>query len=67
MTTTTVTAGGITCGACAKAIVKAVSAVPGVSNVAVEVATKKVTVTHDDAVGRSAVEDALTKAGFHPA
>lgn len=67
MKTTTVTAGGISCGGCANAVKKAVGAVPGVTGVAVEVAEKRVTVTHDDRVDRSAVEDALKKAGFQPA
>ncbi len=66
MNTTTLTAGGITCGGCANAVKKAVSAVPGVAGVAVEVAAKRVTVTHDDQVSRSAIEDSLKKAGFQP-
>jgi len=67
MTTTIVTAAGITCGGCANAVKKAVSALPGVAAVAVEVSEKRVTVTHDDRVSRSAVADALKKAGFQPA
>jgi copper chaperone len=66
MTTTTLTANGITCGGCANAIKKAVSALPGVTGVEVEVPTKQVTVTHDDRVDRPAVEAAVTRAGFQP-
>lgn len=67
MKTTTMTANGITCGGCANAVKKAVSAVPGVTSVEVEVSTKKVTVTHRDDVARTTVEDAVRKAGFQPA
>jgi copper chaperone len=67
MKTTTVTAAGITCGGCANAVKRAVSALPGVADVAVEISEKRVTVTHDDRVSLSAVEDALKKAGFQPA
>lgn len=67
MKTTTMTANGITCGGCANAVKKAVTAVPGVTSVEVEVSTKKVTVTHGDYVARTTVEDAVRKAGFQPA
>ena len=67
METTTLTAGGIVCGGCAKAVKAAVSAVPGVSGVEVEVADKRVTVTHDERVTRSVIEDTLKRAGFQPA
>ena len=67
MKTTALTAEGITCGGCANAIKKAVSGVPGVVNVDVEVATKRVTVTHGDNVASRDVEDAIRKAGFQPA
>ena len=67
METTTVTAQGIVCGGCAKAVKTAVSAVPGVSGVEVEVAEKRVTVTHYDRVSRAVIEDTLKKAGFQPA
>ncbi len=67
METTTVTAGGIVCGGCANSVKKALLAVAGVADVAVEVATKRVTVTHDERVDRVTVLDTLTKAGFTPA
>lgn len=67
METTTVTAGGIVCGGCAKAVKTAVSAVPGVAGVDIEVAEKRVTVTHDGRVTKAAIEDTLKKAGFQPA
>ena len=64
METTTVTAGGIVCGGCAKAVKSAVSAVAGVTGVEVAVPEKRVTVTHDDRVTRAVIEDTLKKAGF---
>ena len=64
---TTVTAAGIKCGGCANAVKTAVSVVPGVAGVDVEVAEKRVTVTHDDRVTRAVIEDTLKKAGFQPA
>ena len=67
METTTITAGGITCGGCANAVKRAVSAVPGVTGVEVAVADKRVTVTHDGRVDRSVIEGTLKKAGFQPA
>ena len=67
METTTVIADGIVCGGCAKAVKSAVSAVPGVAAVEVEVAEKRVTVTHDEQVNRAVIEDTLKKAGFQPA
>ncbi|MBA4066754.1 MAG: hypothetical protein C0501_24220 [Isosphaera sp.] len=67
MQTTTVTAQGIVCGGCAKAVKTAVSAVPGVTGVEVEVAEKRVTVTHDGRVTKAAIEDTLKRAGFQPA
>jgi len=38
---------GMSCGHCAKAIAEAVEALPGVANVAVDLATKSVTVEYD--------------------
>ena len=67
MQTTTVTAQGIVCGGCANSIKKALLAVPGVSDVGVEVPEKRVTVSHDERVTRTTVEDGLKKAGFQPA
>ena len=67
METTTVTAGGIVCGGCAKAGKTAVSAVPGVAAVEVAVPERRVTVTHDGRVTKAAIEDTLKKAGFQPA
>ena len=67
MQTTTVTAGGIVCGGCANSVKKALLAVPGVSDVTVEVSEKRVTVSHDERVTRTIVMDSLKRAGFQPA
>lgn len=67
MQTTTVTAGGIVCGGCANSVKKALLAVPGVSDVTVEVGEKRVTVSHDERVTRTIVIDSLKSAGFQPA
>lgn len=66
MLTTTVTAGGIVCGGCANSIKKTLLAVPGVTDVTVEVPEKRVTVSHDERVTRTTVVDGLKKAGFQP-
>lgn len=67
MQTTTVTAEGIVCGGCASSVKKALLAIPGVSDVGVEVPEKRVTVSHDERVTRTTVVDGLKKAGFQPA
>ncbi len=67
METTTLTAGGIVCGGCAKAVESAVSGVAGVTGVEVAVPEKRVTVTHDGSVSRALIEETLRKAGFQPA
>ena len=62
--TTTVTAPEIVCGGCASSIKKALGNVEGVSNVDVDVATKKVTVNHGENVSRERIVDALDHAGY---
>ena len=62
--TTTVTAPEIVCGGCASSIKKALGNVEGVSQVDVDVATKKVTVNHDEQVSRERIVDALDRAGY---
>ena len=62
--TTTVTAPEIVCGGCASSIKKALGSIAGVSDVEVDVATKKVTVKHGENVGRETIADALDRAGY---
>ncbi len=64
MSVTTVTAPDIVCGGCANAIKKTVGALPGVTDVAVDVDTKKVTVTHDESTSSGTVIEAMEQAGF---
>ena len=64
MKTTTLTAPDIECGGCASAIKKSVGAVTGVQGVQVDIDTKRVAVTHDDATLPEAVHAAVEKAGF---
>ncbi len=63
-TTTTVTAPEIVCGGCASSIKKALGNVEGVSEVEVDVATKKVTVKHGESVSRGNIVAALDDAGY---
>ena len=62
--TTTVTAPEIVCGGCASSIKKALGSVAGVADVAVDVATKKVTVKHGEGVSRETIAEALDRAGY---
>lgn len=61
---TTVTTPDIVCGGCAGSIKKALGNVEGVSEVDVDVATKKVTVNHSENVSRADIVDALDRAGY---
>lgn len=62
--TTTVTAPEIVCGGCAGSIKKALDSVEGISGVDVDVATKKVSVKHDETVSREQIAEALDRAGY---
>lgn len=62
--TTTVTAPEIVCGGCAGSIKKALGNMAGVSEVDVDVATKKVKVEHSASVSRQEIVDALDRAGY---
>lgn len=62
--TTEITTPEIVCGGCADSIKKALGKVNGVSDVEVDVATKKVTVRHDEDVSRASITDALDRAGY---
>jgi len=65
MQTTTFSAPDIVCGGCASSIQRALSGIPGVQNVQVDIEAKTVTVTHDPGqVPRESLADALDDAGF---
>lgn len=59
-----VTAPEIVCGGCASSIKKALGNLAGVSEVDVDVGTKKVTVKHGENVKREVIIDALDRAGY---
>lgn len=61
---TTIIAPEITCGGCASSIKKALGNLDGVSDVAVEIETKKVSVKHGAGVSREDIVNALDRAGF---
>jgi copper chaperone len=63
MTTTTYSVTGMTCAHCVASVTEEVSAVSGVTDVAVDLPTGKVTVTGQD-VDRDAVEAAVAEAGY---
>lgn len=60
------TAPAIECEGCANSIKRGLSKQPGVKNVAVDVASKKVTVDTGAEVSRDQLAAALTKIGFPP-
>ena len=62
--TTTVVAPDIVCGGCAGAIKNALGRLGGISQVEVDVETKRVSVEHNDAVSREKIIEILDDAGF---
>jgi len=64
MTTTTWSVQGMTCGHCVNAVTEEISAIPGVSDVAVDLATGLVTVTADADPSADAVAAAVDEAGY---
>ena len=63
MSTTTYQVTGMTCGHCAQAVTTEVSAIDGVTDVQVDVASGKVDVT-GDGVTEEAVRAAVDEAGY---
>jgi heavy metal translocating P-type ATPase len=64
MTTKNIQIEGMSCGHCSARVEKALSAVPGVSNVHMDLAAKTATVTAEDSVADKALSDAVTDAGY---
>ncbi len=64
MQTTIFSAPDIMCDGCANAIKKSLDRLPGVFGVAVDIAAKSVTVTHEPDVARETLITALDRAGF---
>ncbi|HEX5986357.1 MAG TPA: cation transporter [Nocardioides sp.] len=55
---------GMTCGHCVMAVTRELSALPGVSEVEVTLATGDVTVTHDQPLDTDQVTAAIDEAGY---
>jgi len=64
MSTTTWTVTGMTCSHCVKAVTEEISAIPGVSDVAVELETGLVTVVAETDPTADAVAAAVDEAGY---
>ncbi len=64
MSTITWTVTGMTCGHCVKAVTEEISAIPGVSDVAVELESGLVTVTAETDPTADAVAAAVDEAGY---
>lgn len=64
MSTQTYTVTGMTCGHCVASVTEEVSALPGVSDVQVDLASGAVTVTSDAELDRAAVAGAVDEAGY---
>jgi len=55
---------GMTCSHCENAVKKAVSAISGVTEVAVDLAEKTVTVTHDESVTVACIQAEIEEQGY---
>ncbi|MFG1776477.1 heavy-metal-associated domain-containing protein [Micromonospora sp. NPDC049051] len=64
MITTTYQVQGMTCGHCASAVSKEVGAIQGVSDVQVDVAAGRVTVTSEGPLETDTVRSAVDEAGY---
>ncbi len=64
--TTTFDVAGMTCASCVRRVEKALEKVDGVSDVSVNLATEKATVTYGPDVNADQLRDAVAKAGYTP-
>jgi copper chaperone len=62
--TKTYTVTGMTCGHCVSSVSEEVGAIPGVTEVTVDLPTGAVTVTGDATVNREKIAAAVTDAGY---
>lgn len=67
MATRTYSVEGMTCEHCVRVVTEEVTAVPGVADVAVDLATGRLTVTGDGPVAAEAVAEAVAEAGYRVA
>lgn len=64
MSTATYTVAGMTCGHCVASVTEEVTALPGVTDVQVELDSGQLTVTGDSAQDTDAVRGAVEDAGY---
>ena len=64
METATYTVTGMTCSHCVASVTEEVSEIPGVSDVAVDLDSGRLTVTSAEPVDPQLVTDAVTEAGY---
>ena len=64
MSTETYTVTGMTCGHCVSSVTEEVSELAGVSDVQVDLASGRLTVTADQPLGPDAVREAVEEAGY---
>ena len=64
MTTTTFTVQGMTCEHCVRAVTEEVSKIAGVTDVAVDLESGKVTLASEHPVDQEAVRSAVDEAGY---
>jgi copper ion binding protein len=62
--TSTYQVAGMTCSHCVQAVTKEISALPGVADVQVDLASGGVTVTSEAPLSGDAVRDAVDEAGY---
>jgi copper ion binding protein len=62
--TTTYTVTGMTCGHCVSSVTEEVTAVPGVTDVSVDLASGRLDVTSDSAVSHDSIKAAVEEAGY---
>lgn len=65
--TTTYTVTGMTCGHCVASVTEEVQEIPGVQDVAVDLATGAVTITSAEVLDEAAVRAAVEEAGYQVA
>ncbi len=64
MSNSTYTVTGMTCGHCVSSVTEEVSAVPGVTEVKVDLASGRLTVTSDAPLDETLVREAVEEAGY---
>ena len=64
MTTTTISITGMTCGHCVAAVTEELSALPSVTDVAVDLESGSATITSDADLDAGAVRAAVEEAGY---